>query len=38
MNGNLGLTVLSGTNRGYGTRCEMTDLHLWIPDEQSLVK
>ena len=33
MNGNLGLTVLSGTNRGYGTRCEMTDLHLWVPNE-----
>lgn len=33
MHGNLGLTVLSGTNRDYGTRCEMTNLHLWIPDE-----
>jgi hypothetical protein len=31
--GNLGLTVLSGTNRDYGTHCEMTDLHLWVPDE-----
>jgi len=29
--GNLGLTVLSGTNRDYGTRCEMTNLHMWQP-------
>ena len=29
--GDLGLTVLSGTNKDYGTRCEMTDLHLFIP-------
>jgi hypothetical protein len=29
--GGLALTVLSGTNRDYGTRCEMTDLHLWTP-------
>jgi hypothetical protein len=33
MQGNLGLTVLSGTNRDYGTRCEMTNLHLWVPNE-----
>jgi len=33
LRGNLGLTVLSGTNRAYGTRCEMTDLHLWVPRE-----
>lgn len=33
MHGNLGLTVLSGTNRDYGTRCEMTNLHLWIPNQ-----
>ena len=31
LHGKLGLTVLSGTNRDYGTRCEMTNLHLWIP-------
>lgn len=31
--GRLGLTVLSGTNKDYGTRCEMTNLHLWIPKE-----
>ncbi|MCE9644850.1 MAG: hypothetical protein K8S20_02535 [Chloroflexi bacterium] len=29
--GNLGLTLLSGTNKDYGTRCEMTELHLWVP-------
>jgi len=33
MLGNLGLTVLSGTNRDYGTRCEMTNLHLWVPNQ-----
>jgi hypothetical protein len=33
LHGGLGLTVLSGTNRDYGTRCEMTNLHLWIPNE-----
>lgn len=32
LQGSLGLTLLSGTNRDYGTRCEMTDLHLWIPN------
>ena len=31
--GGIGLTVLSGTNRDYGTRCEMTNLHLWMPEE-----
>lgn len=31
--GAIGLTVLSGTNRDFGTHCEMTDLHLWLPDE-----
>lgn len=30
--GGLGLTVLSGTNRDYGTHCEMTNLHLWLPE------
>jgi len=33
LRGELGLTVLSGTNKDYGTRCEMTDLHLWIPNK-----
>jgi hypothetical protein len=31
--GSLGMTVLSGTNKDYGTRCEMTNLHLWFPVE-----
>ena len=30
--GRLGLTVLSGTNRDYGTRCEITDLYAWSPN------
>lgn len=29
--GNLGVTVLSGTNKGYGTRCSMTNIRLWVP-------
>jgi hypothetical protein len=33
LRGDLALTVLSGTNKDYGTRCEMTDIHVWIPDE-----
>jgi len=31
--GGIGLTVLSGTNKDYGTRCEMTSLHLWLAKE-----
>ena len=31
--GGVGLTVLSGTNKDYGTRCEMTNLHLWLPTD-----
>ena len=30
--GGIGLTVLSGTNKDYGTRCEMTNLQLWLPE------
>jgi hypothetical protein len=33
LQGDLGLTVLSGTNRDYGTHCEMTNIHLWVPQE-----
>lgn len=29
--GDVALTVLSGTNKDYGTRCEMTGIHLFIP-------
>lgn len=35
MHGNLGLTALSSTNREYGTHCEITDLHLWVPNQSS---
>jgi len=31
MRGNLGLTLLSGTNKDYGTRCTMTNLRIWTP-------
>jgi hypothetical protein len=27
--GTLGLTLLSGTNKGFGTRCQMTNLLVW---------
>ena len=33
LKGGLGLTVLSGTNKDYGTHCEMTNLHLWVPQQ-----
>ena len=29
--GGFALTLLSGTNSGYGTRCEMTDMFLFRP-------
>jgi hypothetical protein len=32
LNGEVGLSTLSGTNKDYGTRCEMTDLHMFIPE------
>ena len=31
LDGFIGLALLSGTNKDFGTRCEMTDLHAWIP-------
>lgn len=31
LTGDVGLTVLSGTNKDYGTRCEMTNIHLFKP-------
>ncbi len=30
--GDLALTLLSGTNAGYGTRCNMDNIELWIID------
>jgi hypothetical protein len=32
LKGNLGLTLLSGTNKDFGTRCEMTNIHAFVPD------
>jgi len=32
LRGDIGLSLLSGTNKDYGTRCEMTDIRVWIPD------
>ena len=32
LRGDIGLSLLSGTNKDYGTRCEMTDIHAWIPN------
>jgi len=31
LNGDLAVTVLSGTNKDYGTRCKMTNIHTWTP-------
>lgn len=31
--GKFALTVLSGTNRDYGTHCEMTNVHIWTPGD-----
>jgi len=31
LRGDVGLTVLSGTNKDYGTRCEMTHVHMFAP-------
>ncbi len=31
LRGKLGLSLLSGTNKDFGTRCEMTNIHTWIP-------
>ena len=32
LDGNLGLSLLSGTNKDYGTRCEMTNVRIWVPN------
>ena len=32
LTGQIALSVLSGTNKDYGTRCEMTNLHVWLPE------
>ena len=33
LEGNLGLSLLSGTNKDFGTRCEMTNVHAWVPNQ-----
>jgi hypothetical protein len=33
LEGNLGLSLLSGTNKDYGTRCKMTNVRIWVPNE-----
>ena len=31
MEGYMGISILSGTNKDFGTRCEITNIHLWEP-------
>jgi hypothetical protein len=33
LKGYVGLSTLSGTNKDYGTRCEMSNLHVWVPNQ-----
>lgn len=33
LKGNLGLSLLSGTNKDYGTRCIMTNIRIWTPNK-----
>ena len=33
LRGDIGLSLLSGTNKDYGTRCEMTNIRLFIPQQ-----
>ena len=32
LHGDVALTVLSGTNKDFGTRCEMTNIHMFTPN------
>jgi hypothetical protein len=32
--GRLKLALISGTNKDYGTRCEITNIHLFVPNSQ----
>ena len=32
LDGFIGLALLSGTNRDFGTRCEVTNMHTWVPN------
>ena len=31
LEGGLGISILSGTNKDYGTSCEITNMYLWTP-------
>jgi hypothetical protein len=31
LKGEVGVSILSGTNKDYGTRCQVTDMRLWTP-------
>jgi hypothetical protein len=31
LRGDIGLSILSGTNKDYGTKCSMTNIHVWTP-------
>lgn len=33
LKGAIGVSLLSGTNKDFGTRCEMTNINTWIPNE-----
>ncbi len=33
LEGQMGVTILSGTNKDFGTRCEMTNVRLWKPNK-----
>jgi len=33
LKGQLFTAILSGTNKDFGTRCEMTNIHTWIPSK-----
>jgi hypothetical protein len=33
LKGDVGLSLLSGTNKDFGTRCEMTNIRIWVPNQ-----
>ena len=33
LQGSVSLALLSSTIKDFGTRCEITNLHVWIPNE-----
>lgn len=32
LKGSIGISLLSGTNKDFGTRCEITNIQLWVPN------